>query len=78
MPIEANVTISCDGVGCRDGEDCDGFRTIGEAKRWARAEGWTVGKRVLCPKCQTPEALQAIREEDAEIARISQRMAASR
>ena len=74
MPIRATVSITCDGVGCREGQDCDGFKTISEATAWARAEGWTVGKRVLCPKHQTPEAMQAIRDEEAEIAKISHRM----
>lgn len=32
MTIFSNVTIHCDGVGCREGEHCDGFSTITEAK----------------------------------------------
>ena len=69
MPIHVHVTIKCDGVGCYEGEDCDDLQTIGDAERWARANGWTVGKRTLCPKCQTTQSLRLIREQEAEIAR---------
>ncbi len=57
MAIErfVEIRVTCDhyggGLGTRCNETRDElFTTIDEATFWLRDEGWTVGKKVLCPE----------------------------
>ena len=57
MAIErfVEIRVMCDhydggaGTRCPEGRD-DQFTTIGEATYWLRDEGWSIGKKVLCPE----------------------------
>ncbi len=55
MAIERSVEIlvMCDHYGeygrCQTTRDSQ-FVTITDAKYWLRDEGWTIGKKVLCPE----------------------------
>lgn len=73
MGINTYTTIACDGPRCRE-DGGDDMGTKSNAERWARANGWTIGKYVLCPKCQTPEVRKELKVEQAEMDRIEEQM----
>jgi hypothetical protein len=51
MPVTRVYVIECDTSECSEqicyGTGCDGAK----ARRLARGRGWTVGRKVTCPKC---------------------------
>lgn len=56
---ESHVFASCD---ICHADEFSSTRTLADFKQMLRLEGWSIGKRVLCPKCRK-ETKSAKRKE---------------